>query len=272
MSGMLLSRTRDVRMPFFVEELGVHLYSGEELSYYIYHNAMLITDDFIGERLYAFIGQELGMESLEAKLRRWAESAELADLLLVILQDIHYYSSQELETFRRQMETMGKLTAAHRMKKKAEYLLKHHRYSGAVLQYDRLLQSGYPELKEKEFLGSLWMGRGMVCARQYRFSEAAENLTKAHGYCPTEDTRRMLYQLSCTDSALQIPPDILGKIPEEKKRLWEEQWNQARTQARFLGKGQEASEWMDKDNIRRAAGLQNLVENWKTEYRRSQDS
>ena len=103
MSGMLLCRSHPVKEPYYVEELGLCLYSEEELSYYIYHNATLIGDDFLDERLYRFIGTELGLDNLERKLRKWAEQAELSELLLVILQDIHYYDSDELFHFREKL-------------------------------------------------------------------------------------------------------------------------------------------------------------------------
>ena len=272
MSAMLLCRTKKVRIPYFAEDLGIHLYSGEELSYYIYNNAMLIGEDFLDERLYSFLGQELGMEKLMTKLRRWQDQADLAELLLVILQDIHYYDTEELNEFRRRMDRLGRMSQAERMKNKAEYLLQHRRYAGAVLQYDRILNQNSPELQEASFRGSVWKGRGVACARQFRFAEAAENLEKSWNCVPMDDTLRMWYQITLQEPSLRLPEDLLRRIHPDKKKAWEEQLEQAKTQARFLGKGQEAAEWMDKDNIRRAAGLKNLVETWKTEYRRSQDS
>ena len=103
MGSVLLCRNRQVNEPYYVEALGIMLYSAEELSYYIYHNATLIEENFLDERLFRFIGQELAMEDLEHKLRKWKAQAELSELLLVILQDIHYYDSDELYTFREEM-------------------------------------------------------------------------------------------------------------------------------------------------------------------------
>ena len=141
MSGMLLCRSHPVKEPYYVEELGLCLYSEEELSYYIYHNATLIGDDFLDERLYRFIGEELGMENLERKLRKWAEQAELSELLLVILQDIHYYDSDELYHFREKLAAMARKSPAARQKEKADTLFAAGRYAAAGQVYDRLLAS-----------------------------------------------------------------------------------------------------------------------------------
>ena len=44
MGNLILSRPAEIKRPYYVSELGVHLYSAEELCYYIYHNAVLIDD------------------------------------------------------------------------------------------------------------------------------------------------------------------------------------------------------------------------------------
>ena len=46
------------------------------------------------------------MTGLETKLRKWSGQADLSELLLVILQDIHYYSSAELFAFKEQLERL----------------------------------------------------------------------------------------------------------------------------------------------------------------------
>ncbi|MCD8077957.1 MAG: hypothetical protein LUE63_06230 [Lachnospiraceae bacterium] len=269
MSAMLLCRSRKAKEPYFVEELGIYLYSGEELSYYIYHNAMLIGEDFLDERLFRFIGQELAMENLEGKLRKWAKQADLSELLLVILQDIHYYDSEELFAFRQTMAAAEKKTAGWRMREKADTLLARRRYSSALLQYDRLLHSGYPELTDESFRGRVWLGRGMAFARQYDWQAAASCLEKACGLLRDEDVRKKLYQITCLAPETKLAWETLAGLSAEQKAAWEAELEEAKGQSRFQGKGQDVSEWMDKDNIRRAAGLQSLVQSWKAEYRRS---
>ena len=148
MGGMLACRSLKVKEPYYVEELGIYLYSGEELSYYIYHNAALIGDDFLDERLYRFIGKELQQESLEMKLRKWADQADLAELLLVILQDLHYYNGDELFAFREKLAALSRKSPAMRLMDKADALFKGGRYTTAGLFYDRLLHGKETEKVE----------------------------------------------------------------------------------------------------------------------------
>lgn len=54
--SLILCRQEPVTSPYFVEELGVHLYSSQELNYVIYHHPLLVMEDFVNERLAAFYG------------------------------------------------------------------------------------------------------------------------------------------------------------------------------------------------------------------------
>lgn len=57
--SLILCRQEPVTSPYFVEELGVHLYSSQELNYVIYHHPLLVMEDFVNERLAAFLRTEL---------------------------------------------------------------------------------------------------------------------------------------------------------------------------------------------------------------------
>ncbi len=269
MGEMLLCRSRQGTEPYFVEELGLYLYTAEELSYYIYHNAALIGEDFLDERLYRFIGQDLGMENLESKLRRWSDEADLSELLLVILQDVHYYNTEELSSFRQKMAEMTRRTEGNRMRERADMLLSRGRYSGALLQYDRLLHTDCPEMQEDAFRGRVWMGCGVACARQYDWKAAAYCLEKSYGLLHDRDSLRMLCQLSLADPDLVLSERVTSALTDPKRETWEKEFAEAKERASSSGKGREAAAWQEKDNIRRTEGLKGLVEDWKSEYRRS---
>ena len=268
MSGILLCRSHAVSEPYYVEELGLSLYSEEELSYYIYHNATLIEEDFLDERLYRFIGTELGMTDLERKLRKWQEQAELSELLLVILQDIHYYDSDELFHFREKLSALAKKSPAARMKEKGDALFAAGRYAAAAAIYDRLLASPGIGRADKLFVGAVWYNNGMALARQYLWQQAASCLTQACALTGSEEYKKKYYWITRMAPETADAEVLRGISPDTAAR-WEKEWKTARENARFSGKAQQAITWLDKDNIRRAAGLTELVEEWKKEYRRS---
>ena len=269
MSGMLVCRSRRVTEPYYVEELGLYLYSGEELSYYIYHNATLISEDFLDERLYRFIGTGLGLTALENKLRKWADQADLTELLLVILQDIHYYDGDELYTFREQLQTLARKTPASRIREKADTLFTRGRYSAAGLYYDRLLHSSEPELRDPSFAGKVWAARGMAYARQYCWQDAVNCLTEAYRLLPRDEIRKRIYQISQIDGTVKIGEELMAGLPLEEADRWSAELSEAWEASADSPEAKQAAAWLDKDNIRRAYGLREVVLEWKGEYRRS---
>ena len=139
MSGLLLCSDVKVTNPYPIAELGISLHSGEELCYYIYNYVFLLENDFINEHLLYFIRNELHMPKLEEKIRKWVvDQSDMAQILYMILQDIHYYSEAELQVFKTQLEWIRRANPSERAKKKADYLLQKRKYAAAVQLYDSI--------------------------------------------------------------------------------------------------------------------------------------
>ena len=47
--SLILCRQEPVRHPFYIERLGVHIASSQELCYVIYQNPLLVLDGFVDE-------------------------------------------------------------------------------------------------------------------------------------------------------------------------------------------------------------------------------
>ncbi len=270
MSGLILCDSRKVQHPYYVEELGIYLYSGEELSYFIYHNLMLIGEDFLDERLFRFIGQELGMAGLETKLRKWSGQAEQSELLLVILQDIHYYSSAELFAFKERLERLAKSSTAEKMKAKADYLFSVGQYYGALRLYDRIFTLRSDELLSEGFRGNIWFNKGSALAGIFSFDQAAECYRQAYQLLQTEEPLRKLWELHFLDELVDIPQELQEKVPAETQYQWKAEWEKKRKRACFQGKAAEVAALREKDRVRQTEGLAALVRKWKSEYQRSQ--
>lgn len=270
MGCLILCRNQKAEHPYYVEELGLNLYSGEELSYYIYHNLMLIGDDFLDERLFRFIGQELGMTELETKLRRWSAQASQAELLLVILQDIHYYSNEELLTFKNELTRIAKAGPAEIMKEKADFLMKLHQYYGAIRLYDRIFSLKSDELMSAAFRGTVWFNKGSALAGIFSFDQAVDCYEKSYELLQRDEALRKIYEIHLLDGLARYPAELMNGISEGTLSGWKEEFEQLKNQSREEGRAQEAAAWKDRDSLRRAAGYAELVQAWKAEYRRSQ--
>ena len=140
MGQLILCRELPASNPLYIEELDINIYTAEELSFYIFNNLELIMgEDFVNEKLFRFISDELGRPVLASKLRRWSKNSSQGELLLVILQDLHYYRSDELSGFQERVAHVANASAQERLRQKADNLFSKHRYYEAVLLYDRLV-------------------------------------------------------------------------------------------------------------------------------------
>lgn len=102
--GQYLLCQKTAQMPYEIEEMGLHIYSAEELCYYIYHNLPMIDDSFINEALIEFIRKDLDMPVLAEKVSRcFQSSADLDSTLLVLLRNVGYYTEEEITEFQEMM-------------------------------------------------------------------------------------------------------------------------------------------------------------------------
>ena len=49
--SLILCRQEPVTVPLYIEDLGIHLYSSQELCYVIYNNPLLVLEGFIDKSL-----------------------------------------------------------------------------------------------------------------------------------------------------------------------------------------------------------------------------
>lgn len=120
--SLILCRQEPVTSPYFVEELGVHLYSSQELNYVIYHHPLLVMEDFVNERLAAFLRTELRLPFLAERIQKWIQSRGPSDeLLFLILQDCAFYTQAEQAAYRQKVAGLRKLSSHEYEKKRADY-------------------------------------------------------------------------------------------------------------------------------------------------------
>ena len=123
--SLMVCRQEPVKNPYYIEALGIRIWSSAELCYVIYHNPLLVLDGFADEHLIAFIREELDMETLAAKLEKWMSGKGDADqLLFLILSESGYYSSAEQAKFRQEAAALKKLPRRNTPDKKGIICLK----------------------------------------------------------------------------------------------------------------------------------------------------
>lgn len=182
------------KTPYYVEATGIHLYSIEELAYYLYENIYLIDDRIIEEKLYSWIEKELELPALTEKLRSGRSTGtHVYNQVMAILQASEYYSEEELSQLSEKIKTISGLQTQERMKYKADEMLQNENYWAAITEYERILSIRQSSKLTVEFYANVWNNLAACYARLFLFEKAA----------------------SCFESAYQFQ-----KIPEYKERAF----------------------------------------------------
>lgn len=138
--SLILCRQEPVKIPLYIEDLGIHIYSSQELCYVIYNNPLLVLEDFIDSRLTEFLRSELRMPFLAEKIEKWMESrGATEEILYLILQECNYYSPKEQAAYRQTVNGLKKLTEEEYKKRRADYFYGLDLFGKAVTIYEQIL-------------------------------------------------------------------------------------------------------------------------------------
>lgn len=267
--SLWLCRKETVTRPYLIEILGIRIYSSQELSYVIYHNPLLVLDDFVSESLIVFIRDELQMPFLAAKLEKWKAAGENPDdLLLIILQECGYYQTAEINQFRSKLAAYRKMHPGELGKLKADALFQLKQYGRAIDIYERLLQLPKDQVVNEIYLGMIWNNLGAAYGRMFQLEPAWKALEIAYAYTKDLSVLGRLYQLTKMDERFVLGERYQTVATEELREQWDEEFVKAIERAEDSEELAELDQLFDKDPIKRMAGAEKLVYGWRQEYRR----
>lgn len=265
--SLWICRPEQVKHPYYMELLGIHLYSSQELSYVIYNNPLLVLEGFIDDNLLMFLRDELNHGFLALKIERWLKSNENPDdALILLLQEFDYYTTAEISGYRHQLQVLRKLPADEFKKKKADSLFGIRQYGKALAQYQELLKASGAGASG-EMTGKLMFNIGSCYARMFYTEKAFEAYRKAYQITKDAGVLERLYHLTLLDPSLSLDEKDLAKITPEQMVTWDEHLAKAKEVALQSDQVQQLNELFTKDSLRRQAGMAMLVAKWKREYR-----
>lgn len=266
--SLLLCRQESVRHPLYVEFLGIHLYSSQELCYVIYNHPLLVLDGFAGESLLVFLKDELNLGFLALKLERWLKSGENADeIFSMILQECDYYKPAEINRFKQQVAGIRRMHPAEYRKLKADELFGLRQYGRAVEMYQELLDTPADSYVDEMFIGRIWNNLGACYARMFQLERAFAAFEASYGKTGERQVLERIYELTLLDGRLVLGDRLAAQITEELKSTWTAKMEAAREKAAQSDQAREIEELFAKDPVKRQAGAAKLVTQWKQEYR-----
>lgn len=269
--SLILCRQEPVTIPYEVEELGLRLWSSQELSYVIYHHPLLVMEDFVCERLIGFIRSQLRMPFLAEKLEKWIEGRGFSDeLLFLILQDCYYITPQEQAQYRQQVTVLRKLPEEEFQKRRADYFYQLRLYGKAAAMYERILERGKEKQLSGPMRGLIYQNIAACYAKLFCYEKALhayENALSADPAGEKEYVKRM-FLLSGLEPELEIKEKYLEAVSEEEKAQWQEEADAAFAEAAESDSVKKITELFEKDPVKRLAGASEFVNRYKVEYRR----
>lgn len=185
---------KTAKTPYFVEATGVHLFSIEELAYYLNENLYLIDDRIVNEKLYSWIEWELELPKLAEKLRAGRSTgSHVYNQMMTILQAADYYSEKELVELSEKTKSISHLQTQERMKYKADELMQNENYWAAINEYEKILNIRQSSRLSVEFYARVWNNLAGCYARLFLFQKAAICFESAYQFQKIPEYRERAY-------------------------------------------------------------------------------
>lgn len=206
MARVILCDTKTATTSYIFPNTKIEVFSYEELCYYVYNNIALISEEYVGKKMFDWIEKELGMEELALKLRVVKDkgSTDLTDLLTTILTHKEFYTIPEVKEFILQIERMKGLSAPQFRKKQADGFLRYRKYIKAASVYDEILEQ-YPDLKNDKLLGSIYHNRAVALANNFELEEAMKSYQTAYDLTGNKES---IYQYLLLLATMKTRADV----------------------------------------------------------------
>lgn len=174
MGTVMICRDEPVKMPYYIESMGIRLYSMEELAFFLYENVYLADRQMLGERLWEWIRTEIHNPELAEKLKKGAEAgSSIQNMVLTILRSVDYYTQEELTELSTRMKVLKTYQEQERLKLRADEYFINGNYQAAIYEYEKILDIRQSDRLGVEFYAHVWNNLGVCCCRLFRFGQAA---------------------------------------------------------------------------------------------------
>lgn len=224
MGELLLCSKELASIPYYIESISLNVYSLEELCYYLKEYTDLIEISFIDEELIRWIGEELKLTELSARLQELeSQGGMLIEFVGAITASCNYCTPEEMIRIQDKLAVFENKTEIECKKIRADSLLEKKRYQASIIAYQKLLD--HPKVFG-EFAGDIYHNLGTAYAGMFLFEEAADYYRKAYEKNKnpiSSKQRRMALQLAAGISVKPVSKETAAyQIPESALGQWRE--------------------------------------------------
>lgn len=269
MGELLICHEPIAEIPYYLDGIGINIYSVEELCYYILANTYLLDGSFMNEELCIWIEKQMGQPKLAGHLQELIRSGvRLSDFVAAILERTSYCSRKEVQEILftiRQMEEKSDFECG---KIRADKLMEKEKYLGAIYEYRRLLAMDEADGEEEELCGNIWHNLGTAYARLFLFAEAGNCYEKAFGLNAAGESLR-----ECLLCFLCMHDNEGFEKMAEKYHVDDMGMQEIKNELSIAGKSEKLTDFYEKikepEKEMPSAKRDEIILQWKEEYRRS---
>ena len=267
MGELLLCSQMMAASPYYIDSISLHIYSLEELSYYIEKNIYLLETDFMNEELCTWIERELRQKELAAKLRKICRGrGSLVEFVTGILEESGYHSTEKMRQLLGILAEMEQKSEYECQKLRADRYAENGRYINAIYEYRKLLRRD--DEKNVVLIGNVWHNLGRAYTGIFQFEEAVTCFTKAYELNENpESLRESLYACRCMQDEMRYQQiEKRTGLSDEESGDIKAGLTQASRMEDIRQFETQVDEWIQKG----ATGqLGEILEEWKNAYRKN---
>lgn len=187
MENVILCNGNYALHPYYLEQDDLHLYSVEELCYYLYKNAFLIGEDFFKDELFDWMSQELGLVEWVQQLRIMRQKdPDILRTMEVLFRLTGYCDNEEIAHVRSVFRESHDLSLTERRKLRADAYCEKKQYAMAMAEYEQLLRE--TDETQIKFRAKLYHNLGVCLAGLFRYEAAAERFQRAFEVYPNTES------------------------------------------------------------------------------------
>ncbi len=179
MGRALLCTGEYAKIPYCFDNLGIRVFSAEELCYVLKEHAFLLDREIVDKKLVRWIDEELKLPELASALYPLLhQQTSVRAFVSIILEYVQFYDWETIRGVEDIYRMGANLNAYEKLKNRVDHMTETGRYAAAISEYDLLLEQ-LPE-EEVELTAKILNNKAVALCGLFLFEEAAEEFLKAY--------------------------------------------------------------------------------------------
>lgn len=191
MADLFLSIGALATTPYYLQGLGLNIYSMDELCFYLVRDSYILDSDLIDTKLCDYIEDQLKLPTIADKLRELIEkNSPVGEMVTTILELTGYCDSDEIRKIRQILVDNATLSFSRKRKLRGDRLLTSGKYARAIEEYQYVL-SNMEKDEDIELKSAIYHNIATAYAQMFLFDKVVEYYKKAFDTDGNEESLKL---------------------------------------------------------------------------------